>query len=413
MVEHTDKIRLDPTVPEAFSIRGKVKHALRNADRSEVGNTELDLHELEAQSHYAIELYKVITEISQMFISVPSEELDTVIHEAFERIGRHIDADRVYWFDRTGDTISNTHEWCGDGIFETLEQNQQLSLSELSGFADFMLNDETFVISDTSTLPDEMSAERRLFESQSIQSLLVVPVEDKENGDNFVGFVGFDSVKSEREWTETEVLALRSLGISVFQALQHRKERMKHEADMKQLVDQLTEQAEELKRIATHDELTGLYTRRYLMEEFPRILAQADRHNHPLSVIMMDIDHFKNVNDNHGHEAGDRVLRNLSKLLMKHVRTEDIVVRWGGEEIFIVLPETNIDKAEKLAERIRSIIESDEIPYNGHGVEITVSMGVANLKDGMDKDELFKNADEALYKAKGDGRNRVEVSKSM
>ena len=166
---------------------------------------------------------------------------------------------------------------------------------------------------------------------------------------------------------------------------------------------------QELERMATHDPLTGLYNRRELERQFKEELARARRYGRPLSLLWLDLDHFKTINDDYGHLAGDEVLRELSRLLQTHVRAVDYAARYGGEELLIVLPELDQSGALEMAERLRGLVESTRIRVSsGEQLGVTVSIGVASYPlDGETADQLFSKADEAMYQAKQSGRNRV------
>jgi diguanylate cyclase (GGDEF)-like protein len=161
---------------------------------------------------------------------------------------------------------------------------------------------------------------------------------------------------------------------------------------------------------AVRDSLTGLYNRRYLDERLPAEVAYAVRHRAPFSLIVIDLDHFKRVNDTFGHLAGDAVLRLTAAMLVRMVRTEDVVARWGGEEFIVVARGTGLRNAQILAERMRRSIEQMAIPLQGAVHHITVSMGIAAVEGEparVDAAALIAAADAALYEAKGTGRNRV------
>jgi two-component system cell cycle response regulator len=168
--------------------------------------------------------------------------------------------------------------------------------------------------------------------------------------------------------------------------------------------------AEQMYVSATQDPLTRLNNRKYFDEQFTSEFAFAVRHRIPLSVLMIDIDHFKLVNDTHGHATGDLVLRVLARTLAKILRTEDVLARYGGEE-FVVLTR-GIDKGNTklLADRIRSTVESLSIPHPGGELKLTISVGTATLVDANlpSRMALIAAADNALYRAKRNGRNRVE-----
>ncbi|MGD8909946.1 MAG: diguanylate cyclase [Chromatiales bacterium] len=166
---------------------------------------------------------------------------------------------------------------------------------------------------------------------------------------------------------------------------------------------------QELERVAAHDPLTGLYNRRELEQHAEAELARAIRYKHPLSLLWLDVDHFKAVNDRHGRLAGDEVLRLLSHLLKASVRAVDYVARFGGEELVIIMPEVDADKAHEMAERLCNSVELTQIPLaSGKLVDVTVSVGVASFpKHGREASQLFRKAYEAMNRAKQNGRNRV------
>lgn len=166
---------------------------------------------------------------------------------------------------------------------------------------------------------------------------------------------------------------------------------------------------ERLSQLATHDDLTGLYNRRELERLLDEELVRAARYQRPLSVCMLDVDHFKTVNDSHGHDVGDEVLRELGRRIRKAIRTTDIATRYGGEEFTVILPETPLAEARAAAERLREFIAASPFTIpGGPSLDIRVSIGVATTSgEGASGAGLLKAADSALYKAKRSGRNRV------
>ncbi|MBN1153927.1 diguanylate cyclase [candidate division KSB1 bacterium] len=187
--------------------------------------------------------------------------------------------------------------------------------------------------------------------------------------------------------------------------------RIKHLHDELELkIKELEATQRKLYQLAITDGLTDLYNYRYFNEQLYRELTRAKRHNLSVSVIMLDIDFFKNFNDTHGHPAGDKVLKTIAKLLYTNIRKIDIAARYGGEEFAIVLVETNKESASIVANKIKKIVEDypflhQETQPNG---KLTISAGVATFPDDTDDpDALIKIADNRLYKAKEQGRNRV------
>ncbi len=185
--------------------------------------------------------------------------------------------------------------------------------------------------------------------------------------------------------------------------------RVTHLITNRQLIEQVEEQRRHLYELAMTDQLTGLYNRNSLAEFASRALAEAERHDFPLSVVLIDIDHFKAINDTHGHLVGDEVLSAIGELLLKDTRTEDFAVRFGGEELLLILPHCDLADAATHAERIRARIAG----MNPHGLDVTASLGVAARPAGRTVafEQLLRNADEAVYAAKENGRNRVVTAR--
>lgn len=175
--------------------------------------------------------------------------------------------------------------------------------------------------------------------------------------------------------------------------------------------NQFLESQRELEKLSLIDDLTQIPNRRALVEQFDRQVSIHQRKKRPLAVILIDIDHFKRVNDTHGHQCGDEVLRTLARILMESLRGYDIVGRYGGEEFLVVLPETSRDQAILVAERLRAKVAQTCFPWKKITLQVTVSLGLA-VKKEQEKigcDDLFKVADECLYRAKEHGRNKVVV----
>lgn len=163
-----------------------------------------------------------------------------------------------------------------------------------------------------------------------------------------------------------------------------------------------------LEHMAITDELTGLANRRFFIWQAKKEMARASRSDQPLSLLMMDIDHFKDVNDTYGHDVGDQVLKKLSNLLQSTLREGDQSGRMGGEEFAVLLPQTTSESAWNVAERIRALVEDLFIPTEQGTCSVTVSVGVATRQETtQDFDHLMRSADKALYQAKAKGRNRV------
>ena len=166
----------------------------------------------------------------------------------------------------------------------------------------------------------------------------------------------------------------------------------------------------ELREQALCDPLTGLYNRRYLAEMLEHELARVKREKKPMSVIVTDIDHFKNINDNYGHQVGDEFLKRIADLIGSHTRSSDIACRYGGEEFLLVMPGTTVKSAARRAEELRLACTQIQVPHENIKLSVTLSFGVASYPShGQGAEEIVIKADKALYKSKRSGRNRVTV----
>ncbi len=165
---------------------------------------------------------------------------------------------------------------------------------------------------------------------------------------------------------------------------------------------------EEIYRMTIVDGLTGAHNKRYFLEFLERESARCARYRRPLSLLMFDIDHFKTINDTHGHLTGDYVLKELARRLLARIRREELMARYGGEEFAAVLPETDHAGAMTFGEQLRALVADEVFEYEGDKFNVTISVGVATI-DGQDVDNaaFIKMADDNLYRAKREGRNRV------
>jgi diguanylate cyclase (GGDEF)-like protein len=170
-----------------------------------------------------------------------------------------------------------------------------------------------------------------------------------------------------------------------------------------------------LSELSARDALTGLYNRWYVMEKIESEMNRSLRHGSPVAVLMIDIDHFKRVNDTWGHAAGDLVLKSVGQVLRDSCRIYDVPGRYGGEEFCVVLPETALGSSPAVAERIRTRVAAAMVPAGGSAINVTASIGIAGIDDDtadaiLTANALIDRADRALYVAKHRGRNRVELS---
>ena len=176
---------------------------------------------------------------------------------------------------------------------------------------------------------------------------------------------------------------------------------------------ELSQERDEYYQRATRDMLTGLFNRHYLSMEGKREIHRAKRYGYPLSILIADIDLFKKVNDTYGHPVGDRVLKEIARIVRQQIREVDIPVRYGGEELLILIAHTALSGAASVAERIRAQVAHHRFKINGRAFTVTISLGVSSYHKGDTLNSLIKRADACLYQAKESGRNRVVTEKML
>ncbi|MCG5511944.1 diguanylate cyclase [Ectothiorhodospira shaposhnikovii] len=337
------------------------------------------------------------------------DRMDEGLHECLAILGGFLDADRAYLFSNNlrERYWTNTHEWCAPGISSHIEDLQRVSFDYLPGIIERFQQGQPFILTALDHLPPEFKICRELLEMQGIRSVILHPL--LADGE-LLGFVGFDDVEEERDFSSTEK-AMLSLAAENFSATLARQQQYQHVRQAKtelEIVNQrLREALEEVQRLARTDPLTGLSNRRWMQECLAKEAARRLRTPSPLSIILMDVDHFKKINDRFGHDVGDKVLRRLADTLKDTVRCNDVIARWGGEEFMVMAADTDLQEALKLAERLRREVARLRVPPLE---QITISLGLAEAGPGEDLGQLIVRADRALYRAKSEGRNQAVLA---
>jgi two-component system cell cycle response regulator len=180
-----------------------------------------------------------------------------------------------------------------------------------------------------------------------------------------------------------------------------------------EMQQQLVDMAKQLERLSAHDDLTGIYNRRHFGATLDHAFDHSSRYHRPLSVAIIDVDRFKDINDSFGHQIGDTVLTEVAKRFSDSVRSSDYLARYGGEEFVVLLPETQLDDAVSFGEKLRDAVAAAPVLAGGRELPVTVSVGTASLTHTQFNApaELLAAADQALYRAKRNGRNRVEAER--
>lgn len=223
-----------------------------------------------------------------------------------------------------------------------------------------------------------------------------------------------DAIKDESD----EVIAIVTCCTDISIQKQAEEELKRSRDELEEMVSKRTTELKEanyeLNILAITDGLTGAHNQRYFYERLESELERSERYSHPTALMISDVDDFKHYNDKYGHLAGDKVLRVVAECIRKAIRSVDVFARYGGEEFAVIMPETDLDKAAIIAERVRNIIEEEPFPDMASQPlgKITVSIGIASYSHGADTPKnLVKKADEAMYRAKSLGKNRVEIKR--
>ncbi|MCD2449660.1 diguanylate cyclase [Methylicorpusculum oleiharenae] len=189
------------------------------------------------------------------------------------------------------------------------------------------------------------------------------------------------------------------------------KARVRHQLKLQRLTRALKDANARLTLLAMTDPLTGAHNRRYFIDMLKNEMSRARRYQHPMSLMVIDIDRFKNINDSFGHDAGDQVIMEVVKTSAEVLRKNDVFSRFGGEEFTILMPETTLEEAAQIAARLCEKVAETQLATDHHQINFTVSGGVVQLEDGdLTPEAILKRADIALYQAKQQGRNRIVVA---
>jgi diguanylate cyclase (GGDEF)-like protein/PAS domain S-box-containing protein len=315
-----------------------------------------------------------------------------VMGRALGVLGEAVSADRVYVFENRQEEESSRlvadmrFEWCRAGIRAEIDNPDMQGMPYDEAIPDWqpLLESGQVVHGVVRELPQ---AERELLEAQDIVSILVVPI---FMDGRFWGLIGFDDCTTARAWGQAEIDALQVAAGVIGGAIRAAR----------------TE--EELRRLISTDSLTGLSSRRSFLRRARDLFQAARRSGSGLALMIMDLDHFKSVNDTWGHPVGDEALKAFARICRATLREDDLIGRTGGEEFAVVLRDIDSAPAGRLAESLRRRVEQTPVELPDGSMNLTVSIGLVGLEEEVDSfGELLKRADDALYRAKRGGRNQV------
>lgn len=352
---------------------------------------------------------EVLAKVSARLIHVNADDVDERIQAALAVLGEYSGVDRSYLFQFHNDqTCSNTHEWVRGGISSHKPSLQQLPERSIPWFFQQLRQDRIVAIDDVSKLPAQAVMERNEFEREDIQAVLCVGL---EYANELVGFIGFDRVHLTHHWLTHDIRRLKLVGEMIIHALQN----LAYRQSLSQTQQHLLQANQELEQLAMLDGLTGVFNRRAFDQTLQKELQRAVRQGYPLSLLLVDIDHFKLYNDHHGHLAGDDALRQVAQVLSQEFqRSGELVARYGGEEFAIILPHNDeaeaIQSSSRALRRLRDIALPHEHPLVAGPLTMSIGLLVALPAIKTQRDDLIALADQALYQAKAAGRNQMKMT---
>lgn len=360
---------------------------------------------MEEELSHRLQFEGLISEISTEFINLVPAEIDAGINHALQKVGRFAQADRGYVFqmNHDGTRMSNTHESCAGKIPPKIDTLQDLPVSAFPWAIETLRRENILHVSSVADFPPEAEHEKKQFIDMGVKAFVVFAM---KSNNRLTGFVGFDWIRHEETYSEDVASLLHILGVVFGNAL----ERKNDEQARERLIHELQGIQEELLTLSIRDQLTGLFNRRHMEESLRREISRAVRHKTNLSLIMLDVDYFKDVNDTYGHMAGDIVLQKIGELLVERSRGEDVACRYGGEEFVLIMPGAAKESAVKRAKELCQLVSGAMVIEYRKSVlpPLTISLGVASFpENGETTESLLYEADNALYQAKEGGRNRV------
>lgn len=372
-------------------------------DNDEIGILGHDLnelaHELERKFDEAIKMQEISEEITTgMF-------LDDVLNRAYDSFRAVIPYNRMGCALLNNEKKEATAYWAKTDASKTRLKIGYTAAMDGSSLQQIIETGHPRILNDLEAYlaAHPASASTKLIVEEGMRSSLTCPLIAQGKP---VGFLFFTSMEKNTYKDIHQDIFLRIAGQISILVEKSRLYQQLYELNQKLLLAQY-----ELQHQATHDVLTGLYNRGAIVEHLEAQLARAKRYNRPFGVIMVDIDHFKKVNDAHGHLAGDAVLKAVAARMKECLREYDYIGRYGGEEFLVVLGDADYEMAAKTAERLNHAIGRETVTFGGNLFAVTLSAGVAVAENcnELGSDKFISAADHELYKAKSNGRNRFEA----
>jgi len=325
-------------------------------------------------------------------LAVNTEDFDNQMNSILQIIGKYTKVSRAYIFidNEEGTATSNEFEWCNLEIQPLIDQLQNLQYSETPSLRKILITEGRLYCEDIKKLPPDIL---KIVESQNILSLIIYPL---IINNKMKGFIGFDECNTSRTWREKDLNILATISGIISNIYSNRYNLIK------------------IKELSSRDALTNTYNRRFILDTLENDIERYKEENRIFSVSILDIDYFKKINDNFGHQAGDYILQEFTKTILNNIRRTDLLGRYGGEEFIIITYDSlKINTIKRISELL-DVIRNTTFTYKDQSINFTFSAGICDVSDfSIDEisfEKIISLADKRLYRAKDAGRNCIKYS---
>ncbi|NCD04670.1 MAG: sensor domain-containing diguanylate cyclase [Spirochaetia bacterium] len=322
-------------------------------------------------------------------LAVKTDDFNNQITNILKLIGEYTQVSRTYIFIDNEDstTTSNEFEWCNTDVDPQIKDLQGIPYEVIPSWRKLLIKDGIVFSKNIFELPEDILA---ILEPQGILSIIIHPliIENK-----LKGFIGFDECKINRKWSEEDLYLLSTISGIISNVYNNHYNLIK------------------IKELSSIDALTNTYNRRFIFNQLEKDFVKYNNSNLIFSVTILDIDHFKQINDTYGHVAGDYILKEFTKVIYNNIRKTDLLGRYGGEEFVIITYNSTRDETVQIISKLLEIIRNKTFIFNNQEIKFTFSAGISDVlffnKNDITIEKIINLADKRLYKAKETGRNKL------
>jgi diguanylate cyclase (GGDEF)-like protein len=323
-------------------------------------------------------------------LAVNTEDFNNQMNNILQIIGKYTKVSRAYIFidNEEGTATRNEFEWCNIEVEPQIDKLQDLPYSEIPSLRQILLDEGRLYCEDIQKLPKDII---NILESQDILSIIIYPL---IINNKMKGFIGFDECKKAKQWREKDLSILATISGIISNIYINRFNLIK------------------IKELSSRDALTNIYNRRFILDTLEKDIDRYKDQSHPFSVSILDIDFFKKINDNYGHQAGDYILQEFTKTILNNIRKTDLLGRYGGEEFIIVTYDVYKNNTLKRIDELLNVIRNTTFVYNNQSIKFTFSAGICDVSDfsleEISYESIISLADKRLYAAKDAGRDCIK-----